>query len=281
MADHSGDRHLLILMPSGRRGEVASGTDLLTACEDLGVDLESICGGRQTCGKCVVEPEFGTFSKHGIKSEAANLSPIEAAEESCAREHGVKLPEQRLACAADVQGDILIHVPDSSLARKQVIRKQAGELRLDIAPALRLIYLELDAAQMGGVSAEERLRQAAKEQWSLEGITVDPPLISELREALHEGDGEVTLTIWQDQHVVRIEPGYRDGIYGLAVDIGSTTLAGHLSNLRTGELLASSAIMNPQVRYGEDLMSRVSYAMTEQQGTARMHRAVVSAVNDL
>lgn len=281
MAEGSTDRHRLILMPSGRRGDVAPGTDLLRACEDLGVDLESICGGRQNCGKCVVEPEFGSFSKHGIKSEVANLSPVEAAEDRCAREHGVELPEQRLACAADIRGDILIHVPDSSLARKQVIRKEAGELRLDIEPALRLIYLEVGAAQMGGGSAEERLRHAAKEQWSLEGITVDPPLLSDLREALEKGEGEVTLTLWHDRDVVRIEPGYRDGIYGLAVDIGSTTLAGHLSDLRTGELLASSAVMNPQVRYGEDLMSRVSYAMTEQQGTARMHRAAVRAVNEL
>ncbi len=254
---------------------------LLEAAESLGIDLESICGGRQTCGKCVVEPEFGRFPKHGIQSRAAHVSPVSAAEEKCAAEHGVALPDQRLGCAARVQGDLLIHVPDASLARKQVIRKHAADLHLEVDPALRLAYVEVEPPRMGGPSDVERLQQALEEQWGLKGIQVDPALLPQVRAALREGDDQVTVTLWLDREIVRLEPGYQDGLYGLAVDIGSTTIAAHLSDLRTGALLASAAEMNPQVRYGEDLMSRVSYAMMEANGTERMHRAVVRAVGGL
>lgn len=275
------DTHQLILMPSGRRGRFSEGITILEACEELGIELESICGGRQTCGKCVVEPEFGEFAKHGIRSSSAHLSGIEPSEERCAQEHGVSTPRQRLGCAAMLEGDLLVHVPEASLARKQVIRKEAGELELEVNPAIRLVYVQVEPAEMGGPSDEERLLRAVAEQWSLNDVRLDPALLPELRDALQRGGDEVTLTLWEDRQVVRVVPGYQDGIYGLAVDIGSTTIAAHLTDLRTGSNLASAAMMNPQVRYGEDLMSRVSYAMTEPHGTARMHRAVVRGVNEL
>lgn len=271
----------LILTPSGRRGRVREGETLLEAAESLGIDLESICGGRQTCGKCVIEPEFGKFPKHGIDSRPEHLTPVDEAERQCADEHGVRLPEQRIGCAARIRGDLLVDVPDASLARKQVIRKHAGDLQLEVNPALRLAYVEIGPPSMSGPSDVERLQQALQEQWSLGDVGVDPTLLPQVRAALREGDGRATLTLWLDREVVRIEPGYQDGLYGLAVDIGSTTIAAHLSDLRTGSLVASAAEMNPQVRYGEDLMSRVSYAMMEAQGTERMHRSVVRAVNQL
>lgn len=281
MTGHEDSLHQVILMPSGRRGRMPEGTTVLDLAEKLGIGLESICGGRQTCGKCVVEPEFGTFPKHGIRSSSDHLSPVDSAEDECSVLHGVNSPAQRLACAARLQGDLLVHVPDESLARKQTIRKEPGELNITVAPAMRLLYVEVDSPTLGGASDAERLREAFMEQWSLDKLSLDPILLPHLRDALRQADGAVTCTLWNDQEILRIEPGYVDGIYGLAVDIGSTTIAANLTDLRTGELMASSAAMNPQVRYGEDLMSRVSYAMMEPQGTERMRRSVVRSIDEL
>ena len=125
------------------------------------------------------------------------------------------------------------------------------------------------------------MQKALADQWHLSGVSLDPLALPALQPALKRGRFKLTLTLRQDREVLRVEPGYKEGAYGLAVDIGSTTVVAHLCDLRTGAVLATEAMMNPQVRYGEDLMSRVSYCMMEPQGVARMHRAIILALNDL
>ncbi|MBZ0303270.1 MAG: ASKHA domain-containing protein [Anaerolineae bacterium] len=273
-------RHQLILMPSGRRGDVAHADTLLDAARQLGVELESICGGRQTCGKCLVAPEFGQFPKHHITSAPEHLSPPDADEQIYAEKHGLDLSRERLACAVHLLGDALLHIPESSLARKQVVRKEAGDLAIDLKPAVQMVYVAVPPAELGGRGDWPRLKAALAEQWNLPDLTIDPHLLPHIQTTLRETNGAVTATIWHNREVIRLEPGYAESLYGLAIDIGSTTLAGHLCDLRTGAVIATETMMNPQVRYGEDLISRISYA-TEPQGMSRMHHAIVRAINDL
>ncbi len=272
--------HQLVLVPSGRRGLIAEGTDLLTACRSLGVDLESICGGKQTCGKCQVVVEEGRYEKHGLTSVARHLSPPEAQEIACAAKFDIH--GRRLACAARVQGELLVSVPEESQARKQVIAKEATERTITIQPAVRLIYIEVTPANLGDHRGDwQRVQQALREQWQIASPVLDPAVLPSLQPALRRGGSTLTLTLWDEREVLRIEPGYVERLVGLAVDVGSTTIAAHLCDLRTGAVLASESMMNPQVRFGEDLMSRVSYGMSEPQGVARMHRAVIRAINEL
>jgi uncharacterized 2Fe-2S/4Fe-4S cluster protein (DUF4445 family) len=281
--------HTLAFMPLGRRGQVAHGANLLDAARSLGVELESICGGRQTCGKCQIAVEIGHFPKHGITSAPEALSPAGETEIAYAAAHS--MPGRRLACACTVQGDLLITVPEESQARKQIIAKAATERVIDVQPAVRQVYVEVPAATMeadSGVGDWERLQAALAEQWQLRSVTPDLLMLPTLQPALadrraklpHDRRG-LTVTVWDDREVLRVQPGYAEGVYGLAVDVGSTTVVAHLCDLRTGAVLATEAAMNPQVRYGEDLMSRVSYAMMEPQGAARMHRAIIAAINEL
>lgn len=282
MTNSSGkSTHRLILMPSGRQGDVPHNSTLLAAAEMLGVELESICGGREACGKCLVMPEYGTFPRHGITSAKEHLTPPSEGESAYAQKHNINLDEGRMACATHILGDVLITVPEESQARKQVIRKEASDLTIDVAPAVALYYVELEPPVLGGPSDWTRLQTALTEQWDLPKLAIDPVLLRTLQATLREGKWKATVTVWQGQEVVRVVPGYNDGIYGMAVDVGSTTIAGHLCDLRTGEVLTTESMMNPQVKYGEDLMSRVTYAMMEAQGTERMHRAVIRALNDL
>ena len=278
--EHEQDRPQLVLMPSGRRGRVDAGASLLEAARGLGVEIESICGGRQTCGKCQVSDEAGHFAKHGIDSDESRLSPAGETEREYCQAHGIH--GRRLACAAQVVGDVLINVPEESQARKQIIAKAATDRVIAIDPAVRQVYVEVAPAGIDDSRGDwQRLQAALAEAWKITDLTIDPEPLRSLQRALRKGRWAVTVTLWQDRVVQRVEPGYAEGIHGLAVDIGTTTVVAHLCDLRTGAVLATESMMNPQVRYGEDLMSRVSYGMSEPQGVERMHRAIVRAVNEL
>ncbi len=275
------ETHRVVLLPSGRQGDVQHNTTILEAARSLGVDIESICGGRQVCGKCLVAPEYGQFAKHGITSDETNVTPPDAVEVTYAEQNGLNLNECRLSCAAHLLGDMVINVPERSLARKQAIRKAAGELAVEVDPVCRLAYVEIESAELGSKSDWHRIKQALATQHGIEGVSIDPLLLPRLQKTLRDGKWSVTIVVWNDEQVISVYPGYSEQIYGLAVDVGSTTLAGHLCDLRTGEVLATTSIMNPQVRYGEDLMSRVSFGMMNSNGVDRMHKAVVKALNDL
>lgn len=274
------DKHLVILMPSGRRGQVADGQSLLEAARQMGVEIESICGGKLTCGKCKVHIEEGNFQKHGIVSKAEHLSePSDEERRLLKRMHS---SADRLSCSAYVLDDVLVTVPEESLAQKQIIRKSATDRVIEVVPAVRQVYVEVDQAQLGEHRGDwGRLQSALAEQWDLTDLSIDLQALRRLQGALREGKWSVTVTLWQDKQVFDIQPGYQEGVYGLAVDIGSTTLAAYLCDLRTGELLTTESMMNPQVSYGEDLMSRISYAMSETDGLEKLNSAIINALNRL
>ena len=267
-------------MPSGRRGRVEKNTTVLEAARQLGVQIESICGGQMTCNKCRVQVENGNFSKHKIISSDDHLSPATDQEKRLLRK--LDSLDCRLSCQAKVQDDALIFVPEESRGQKQIIRKSATERVIDIDPAVRQYYIEVDRAQLGQHRGDwGRLQDALAIKWNLHDLQIDLRLLRQLQSTLREDDWAVTVTIWQDHTVIDVQPGFVEGIYGLAVDIGSTTVAGHLCDLRTGEILATESMMNPQVAYGEDLMSRISYAVENKNGLDKMHKAIIDTLNKL
>ncbi len=272
--------HLVILMPSGRRGQVSHGQSLLDSARQMGVEIESICGGRLTCGKCKVHVEEGNFQKHGIVSQAKHLS--EPSDEERLLLKRMHSSADRLSCSAYVLGDLLVSVPEESLAQKQIVRKSATERVIEVAPAVRQVYVEVDEARLGEHRGDwGRLQSALAEQWNLTDLSIDLQALRRLQMALREGKWAVTVILWQEKQVFDIQPGYQEGVYGLAVDIGSTTVAAYLCDLRTGELLATESMMNPQVSYGEDLMSRISYTMSNADGLEKLNSAIINALNRL
>jgi uncharacterized 2Fe-2S/4Fe-4S cluster protein (DUF4445 family) len=273
-------QHQVIFMPSGRRGRVAEGTTVLDAARQLGVQIESICGSRMTCRKCRVRLEEGAFAKHGIESSVENMSPISAEEEDALER--LKITDCRLSCQAQVQGDILIFIPEESRGQKQIIRKSATERQIDIDPAIRQLYIEVDQAALGEHRGDwGRVQDVLAAEYDLHNLDIDLQTLRKLQPALRQDSWKATVLVWQNRQVIDVLPGYAEGIYGLAVDVGSTTIAGHLCDLRTGAVLATEAVMNPQVTYGEDLMSRISYAIEHIDGVDKMHNAVINALNKM
>ncbi|MCP4358671.1 MAG: DUF4445 domain-containing protein [Chloroflexi bacterium] len=268
-------------MPAGRRDRIVPGQSLLVAARQMGVEIESICGGRLTCGKCKVRVENGRFDKHGILSTNDHLTPPSAVENALLQKMGANR-DCRLACSAFVAGDVLLFVPEESRAHKQVIRKSATERVIEVNPTVRQVYVAVDTAVLGEHRGDwGRLQDGLAAQWQLPDLTIDLLALRKLQAVLRKDKWKVTVILWQEREVIDILPGYQEGIYGLAVDIGSTTIAAHLCDLRTGEILATEAAMNPQVAYGEDLMSRVSYAMMHKDGLEKMHTAVIKTLNKL
>ena len=272
----------VVFQPAGRQGEVPAGTVLLEAARRLGVEIESICGGHQTCGKCKIVVEEGDFPKFAVRSEAGHLTAPQERELAYAARRNFALNE-RLSCACQVLDNLVIRVPEESQTRKQVVRKAVGvERRITVDASMRLYYAELPIAEMKDHRGDwERLRHELQSVHGLESLRIDPLLLPDLQPALAKGNRGVTVTVFAGSEVVRIQPGFHDEIYGAAVDVGTTTVALHLCHLRTGEVLSTVSRMNPQVPYGEDLMSRVSYAMVNEDGTERMHRAIIDGLNQL
>ena len=278
---------LVIFTPSGKRGNFAVGTPILTAARQLGVDLDSVCGGRGICSKCQITPSYGEFSKHGVTVHETALSEWNSVEQRYDDIRGLT-KGRRLGCQATVQSDVVIDVPETSQVHKQVVRKRAEARDITLNPTTRLYYVEVTEPDMHDPSGDlERLIMALRKDWDLPALEADLTVLKSMQKALRKGEWKVTCAVHLGDNtfaprIMNIWPGYYDGaIYGLAVDLGSTTIAAHLCDLHTGEVVASSGIMNPQIRFGEDLMSRVSYSMMNPSGAEEMTTAVQEGMNAL
>ena len=278
---------LVIFTPSGKRGRFAVGTHILTAARQLGVDLDSVCGGRGICSKCQIAPSYGDFPKHGVTVQDGALSEWNAVEDRYQRVRGLK-PGRRLGCQATVQGDIVVDVPPESQVHRQVVRKAASARHITMDPATRLVLIDVVEPDMHEPSGDfERVQDALRTQWQISGVTAPLSILQKLQQALRKGNWQVSVALHQpansqDYQIVGVWPGLHEGgLYGLAIDLGSTTIAAHLCDLSDGRVLASSGLMNPQIRFGEDLMSRVSYVMMNPGGDREMTDAVQQAIANL
>ncbi|MDH3381045.1 MAG: drug:proton antiporter, partial [Gammaproteobacteria bacterium] len=281
MSDSARNDAMVVFTPSGRRGRFPLGTPLLQAARSLGVDIDSVCGGRGMCGRCQVLLSVGSFAKHRVESRAEHLSSISKTEkEYCKTNELAK--GRRLSCSTQILGDVVIDVPPESQMHNQVVRKRAEAHDINLDPVIRCYYVEVQEPDMYDPAGDfQRLKEALEFEWRLGKLTGDLHLLQDLQVALRKGEWKVTVAIYDERKIIAVWPGFRDKAYGLAVDVGSTTIAAHLCDLATGEVVAADGAMNPQIRFGEDLMSRVSYVMMNPGGEVQMTEAVRGAIQNL
>lgn len=293
-------KHNIILQPSGRRGQVDEGTSVRTAARELGVEIESICAENATCGKCMILVEEGRFEKYNIESKRENLSPVGVAERAylerrpkLLKEKGWEIGQVRLSCQCQISGDVLINVPEESRGNKQIVRKSARERNIEVKPSVRKYLVTMSPPNLERPIADwERLAKGLETSMRLvrgveaevprwHDLTIDYACLRTLSKTLRDANWNVTVSVWQDKEVIEVQPGYVEDSYGAAVDIGSTTVALYLCNLRTGELLAAESEMNPQIVYGEDVMSRIQYTIEYPDGLEKLHKAIIATLNKL
>lgn len=274
----------VVFTPSGRQGSVAVGTPVLTAARQLGVDIDSVCGGRAMCGRCQVDIGVGDFAKHGLQSDIDHLAAITMVESRYAEKRGLT-DGRRLSCQAKLLGDVVIDVPPESQVHKQLIRKDADGRAVEMDPIVRLCFVEVCEPDMQEPSGDlRRLIEAIKNQWPdriTSDICCDLHVLRQLQSILRHGKWYVTVALRAGYQIIAVWPGLKEQVVGVAIDVGSTTMSAHLCDLVTGDILSSTGAMNPQIRFGEDLMSRVSYGIMNPGGADEMNKAVIAGLQSL
>jgi uncharacterized 2Fe-2S/4Fe-4S cluster protein (DUF4445 family) len=261
---------------------VPEGTTILDAARKLGVGIEAVCGEHLVCGKCRVKIMEGEFPKEGISSSLDHLGKVDEKEMEILQKKETE-ENIRLGCSTSVLGDVLVFVPEASRTGKQVVSKAAGKIKVKIKPAVKKYYVELPPPSLEDPYGDfERLCDALTETHGLKKLSIDYRALQALPDMLRKEDWKATVTVWQNQEIIRVEPGKVETNIGLAIDVGTTTVAGYLTDLNTGEVLATESMMNPQVRYGEDVMSRITYCMlNEEAGLKELQETIVEGINTI
>ena len=272
---------MVVFQPSGRRGQVPRGISIVEASRRLGVDIEAPCGEKQVCGKCRIRIEQGTFQKPGLVSKIEHAGPWQACEEEYISAEE-KEAGFRLGCVATVQGDLLIFVPEAARAGKQVVSKAPRRLDMTLDPAVKQYSVHMEPPTLEDPAGNvERLCAALESAHGLTSLSMDLSVLRKLHATLEKGDWQATVSIWMDREIILVQPGVNTPIFGMAIDIGTTTVAAYVCDLVSGEVIDTLSMMNPQVKYGEDVVSRISFHMENPDGLKRMSKDLVGGLNSL
>ena len=273
------DNFQVCFTPSGRQFKGEFGDTLLQVAQDAGVAIRSLCGGYGQCHQCWIEVSEGDHSKFGVKCEPDNVSALTRLEKQLINDNP-NYKGKRLACQSCIQGDLVIDVPEESQEHKAYISKKNKAQNYSIASSINLIDCSLEKATLDkNPSASENLiSQLAKK-----GINanIDFTLLRELQPLIHETKGNLTVAVRDNNQIVAAYPQGKHQVLGAAIDIGSTTLALYIYDLNDGKLVYESSAMNPQIRFGEDLMSRVSYVMMNKGGDEKLTIAVRTKITEM
>ncbi|MFH0786895.1 MAG: ASKHA domain-containing protein [Pseudomonadota bacterium] len=281
MPSGENEKCLVIFQPSGCRGYIDRGKTLKQATVALGVDIEGVCGEQAICGTCKVRIEEGEFEKYGIRSGRESLSAMGPSERKFFNLRQVD-EGYRLACQAQILDDVVVFVPEESRMGKQVVRKAPTTRPIEVNPVVKKYALELIKATLeDNLGDWERLTDALEKKYGLKNLTIDYEVLMELQGLVRQGEWKVTVSVWHGKEVIRVEPGIKEKGYGLAVDVGTSTVAGYLCDLSDGTVVATASMMNPQIVYGEDVMSRISYTMTNPDGLEILNQAIIDGLNNI
>jgi len=260
----------IIFQPEGKRCKAIHGMTILDAAKLLGIDLTSICGGHTLCGKCKVIVEKGRdhLSKR-TETEKKLLSKNELNK------------DYRLACVATINGDLIVTIPSESRRGRQRLQVEGIETPVKIETLAKKLALTLPKPSLEDQTADlERLLRILK-QYGLNELEIGYNLLRKLPTLLRNSNWTITVTIWNDYEIIDIESAVMPESYGFAVDIGTTKIAGYLMELKTGKLLGKGALMNPQIPFGEDVISRSSYAIEHPNGLRELQNTVIQGINQI
>jgi uncharacterized 2Fe-2S/4Fe-4S cluster protein (DUF4445 family) len=273
------NKRQICFTPSGLKHKADTGITILKVAQDAGVAIRSLCGGYGQCHQCWIEVSEGKHPKFGVDCIAENSGELTQIEKQLIKDNP-QYKGMRLACQTSIEGDLVIDVPEGSQEHKAYISKKNISQDYTLSTAIQLIDCKLEESTLdeNPSSTENLLAQLEKQ-----GIhaTFDFSLLSSLQGLIHNNKGELSVAVRDSKTVVAVYPKAEHQIIGAAVDIGSTTLAIYVYDLKTGKLIFESSAMNPQIRYGEDLMSRVSYVMMNKDGDKKLTKAVRSKLTEM
>lgn len=255
-----GQVHKIKFLPKDVTIEVSDGETLLRAARSAGIRIHNVCAGTGICGKCQMRIESGTDEETGIHSTTDHVSPLSNTEEAIIEILGLG-DDIRIGCQAHIIGDLVVTVLSGFNEREAAIRKKTSRQQYPVNPVITLETVRLrDVALQPGL-----------DEWMMDEVAKLVPLSPK----------ELTLTYWNEVEPLRVQAGVVEAVYGAAVDIGTTSVVLHLCNLVSGEVAATVTALNPQILYGEDIMSRVSYCQQHTDGTQMLHDSIMVCLNRL
>jgi len=262
---------MIIFQPHGKRTEADKDNTLLEAAEKAGININSICGGEGLCGKCrVIIREGGENLSSPSKAERRALSREDLA-------NGF-----RLACQARIkrEGLIIIEVPPESLVERQRLLLRGLERKITLQPSVKKVNIRVKKPSLIDVLGDvDRLLKAVEVETGSES-EIDYEAMKKVPHTLRRGEWRVSVTLWREKEIISVEPGFSTDLYGFAVDIGTTKLAGYLVDLNKGEVVAASSMTNPQIAYGEDVITRIKFA-AEKRNLENLKKSVIKGINKL
>ena len=265
--------HTIRFQPHGSRTASRPGSTVLDLAQEAGVSIESICGGLGKCGKCRV------MVTHG-KERLSPISDIERRMFS-GEQTGDEL---RLACQARIvsDGDVIVVVPEASRREHHRLVTSGIEPSIQLAPAISKVLLKIPPATLADVRADDdRLLDILNSEAAVVA-NIAPGVHRLVPRALREKSWEATAVLYMKEELIGIDPGDSTGdLLGVAVDVGTTKLAAYLVDLTTGTTIGTESKPNPQIPFGEDVMSRITFAANSEGGLEKLQKAVAAAVNDL
>ena len=257
----------VIIQPEGREVKVLEGSTIMEAMNDAGVDFDFPCGGRSTCGKCRVRVV------NGLGKPTAQEMGMLAENEI---EQGI-----RLACQTRVYEDITVEVTNRKLHHNILIASEERAFRVE--PHLNKIFIEVDKPSLDNQRSDwHRLKDSlAKFGYNRVEQEVPLPLLRQLPEAIREARNQLTAIMYGNKVVAMERQDTSDIMFGMAFDIGTTSIVGYLLDLFSGQELTVVSTLNPQTKYGADVISRVNFVAREEGGLDKLHTIVIEAINRL
>ena len=254
------------MQPVGRRVDVKAGTTLLEAAQESGVGLVSLCGGEGWCESCLVRIASGEVNPP-TQSELDYLD-VEAVSAGF-----------RLACQVIPRTDVRIDIPPESLSTPQRLQVEGKDFEISLAPIVEYVDIEISPPTIEDLRADADRVQDALADHGFPDVRLELPVLSDISDILRTNKWSVRIVLRESEVIAILPSG--SGIFGISVDIGTTKLALYRVDLSTGEVITKFGEMNPQIAYGEDVVSRIDYATQNQDGRQTLQSAIVNALNKI
>lgn len=261
----------VLFEPISKRIEVQVGTTIFKAAIDAGISIPTECGGMGLCGKCRVIIKKPESLSELTEPEKRHLSTFEISQ------------GYRLACQAKVLRDITVTLPVESQVGTRRIQATGIERFLLPKPAVRKIYITIPKPTLSDMRSDhERLVDALPRIDKSNRIEIDYNILKEMPTVLRQSNFNVTVAIWNMRKTISIEPeDTSNKMFGLAVDVGTSKIVCHLVDLVSGKTLDVETLENPQLVYGEDIISRITFAATRPENLMSLQKVVVDAINGM
>ncbi len=257
--------------PEGRRGRAATGTSIFQAAREVGVGIRSECAGEGTCGKCKVIVKNKNAANEVTDIEREHLSSREINS------------DYRLACRTIVKQNITVMVPEETRIGKRKIQITGLERPVPLNPSVKKFHVVLPKPTLSDVRPDfERLRDSLKKEQGYKKLRVNYELLKELPDILRNANWDLTVTIWSDHVIIAAEAGDTSNkLLGLAIDVGTSKIVGYVVDLMTGQTVGVGFIENPQIMHGEDVISRITFAMGSNEKLRVLQKLAVEGINDV